>query len=144
VKGLPEEEKKDKQDRMIELLEEILKWTKVTSVPQVKKLLSEVLQSDKAKIAYHFSDGLDSKAVAKFAGVSHTAVTNWWKSWIRAGIAEPIGARGGERAKRIFSLEDFGIEVPSPKEVEPPKKEPSEMKIIEGSLATSEKAEESH
>jgi len=99
---VPKTEKKDKQDRMIELLEEMLKWIKVTSIPHVKKLLLEILPSDEEKI----------KAVAKFAGVSYVTVTKWWKIWGRAGLAEMMSAKGGERAKRIFSLDDFGIEVP--------------------------------
>ena len=68
------EENKDKQDRMIELLEEMLKWMKVTSIPQVKKLLLDILPSDREKIAYHFSDGgRGSQEVAKFAA----GVTFW-------------------------------------------------------------------
>jgi len=149
------EEKKEKQDIMIEILGEMLKWIKVTSIPQVKKLLLDILPSDKEKIAYHFSDGRDSRGVAQFADVSHVHVTRWWKTWIRSGIAEPVSARGGERAKRIFSREDFGIEVPSARETEPLKKETdasthekpaqesSEVKVTQGSLAASEKTEES-
>lgn len=121
---MPEEEKKDKQDRMIELLEDMLKWIKVTSIPQVKKLLLDTLPSDKEKIAYHFSDGeRNRQEVAKFAGVSTGTISNWWKIWVRVGIAESIGVKGGERAKRIFSLEDFGIETPPPKETKPEKME---------------------
>lgn len=104
------EEKKDKQDIMIEILSEMLKWIKVTSIPKVKKLLLDVLPSDKEKIAYHYSDGRDSREVAKVAGVHFTTVARWWKTWTRVGIAESLSAKGGERAKRIFSLEDFGIE----------------------------------
>jgi hypothetical protein len=154
VSEMLEEEKKEK-DRIIELLEEMLKWIKVTSIPQVKKLLLDILSSDKEKIAYHYSDGRDCRAVAKLAGVHHGTVATWWKRWTRAGIAEPMGAKRGERARRIFSLEDFGIEVPSPKEVEPLKKEvetpthkvitreSSEAKVTEGSAMEGEKLEES-
>jgi transposase-like protein len=122
---MPEEEK---QDRMIELLEGILRWIKVTSIPSVKKLLEDMLASKEEKIAYHYSDGRGSQEVAKFAGVSFGTVTRWWKTWMRAGIAEPLGTRGGERAKRVFSLEDFGIEIPEPKEIK------SETKEVEAPL----------
>jgi len=137
---MPEDAKKDKQDIMIEILGEMLKWLKVTSIPQVKKLLLDILSSDKEKIAYHYSDGRDSRAVAKLAGIHFSTVATWWKRWERAGIAEPIGAKRGERARRIFSLEDFGIEVPATKEAEPLEKE---VKVSEGSPARSEKKEES-
>lgn len=149
------EEKKDTQDRMIELLEEMLKWMKVTSIPEVKKLLLDILPSDKEKIAYHYSDGRDSRAIAKLAGAHFATVATWWKRWTRAGIAESIGAKRGERARRVFALEDFGIDVPTPKEVEPLEKEtaaplgeastkkPSEENVTKGEVAGTENAEES-
>jgi len=141
------EEKKDKQDRMIEILQEMLKWTRVTSIPHVKKLLLDTLPSDKEKIAYHFSDGRDSRDVAKIAGVHFTTIARWWKIWTRVGIAESLSTRGGERSKSIFPLEDFGIELPtikkvgsSEKAVETPIQEPrqdteesSEVKVIKES-----------
>lgn len=119
---------------MIEILEEMLKWVKVTSIPQVKKLVLDLLPTDEEKIAYHCSDGRSSQEVAKFAGVSYVTITKWWKIWARAGMAELIGVKGGERAKRMFSLEDFGVEVPSPKESKPEKEEaeaPTEEKPMQ-------------
>jgi hypothetical protein len=105
-----------KDDRIIELLEELVKWTKVTSIPKVKELLLETLPSPEEKIAYQSSDGRASGEVGKEANVSYVTVTVWWKRWIKACIAEPVSARGGQRGKRIFSLDDFGIEVPTREE----------------------------
>lgn len=113
----------EKKYRIIEILTEILKWIKVTSIPQVRKLLLDILRSNEEKIAYHFSDGRSSQEVAKFAGVGYVTITRWWKSWVRAGIAESVSVKGGERARRMFSLEDFNIEVPSLKEPKSTKKE---------------------
>jgi len=113
-----------KEDRMIELLEELVKWTKVTSIPRVKELLLGVLKSPKEMIAYQASDGETSgREVGDRANVNQTTVTNWWKAWIKAGIAESISVQRGERAKRVFSLDDFGIEVPAKKEAEPKESE---------------------
>lgn len=101
-----------KEDRMIELLEELVKWTKVTSIPNVKKLLSDFLESPEEKIAYQVSDGKKtSREVANQAKASQTHVVRWWKKWMKAGIAEPVSAKRGKRAKRVFSLDDFGIKV---------------------------------
>jgi hypothetical protein len=113
----------DKQSEVIEILIEMLKWIKVTSIPHVKKLLMELLPSDEEKVAYHYSDGRASQEVSRLAGVSYVTITKWWKTWIRAGIAEAISVKGGERAKRVFSLDDFCIEVPQIKGVEVKKKE---------------------
>ena len=100
------------KDRTVELLEELVKWTRVTSIPHVKKLLLEILASPKERVAYQLSDGRTSRKVAKEADVGYSTVTLWWKRWVKAGIAEPISASGGQRAKRVFSLDDFGVEVP--------------------------------
>lgn len=106
--------KMSEKNRTIELLEELVKWTKVTSIPKVKKLLLEILSSPKEKNAYQSSDGKkSSKEVASLANVSYVTVTLWWKKWIKAGIAEAVSAKGGKRARRVFSLDDFGIEVPA-------------------------------
>lgn len=102
-----------KENRMIELLEELVKWTKVTSIPRVKELLLKILESPEERVAYQSSDGERStRSVADIANVGHYRIADWWKTWIKAGIAEPVSVRRGERAKRIFSLDDFGIEVP--------------------------------
>ena len=120
----------DINQRILKVLEEILKWIKVTSIPNVKKLLLEMLPSDEEKIVYHYSDGRGSQKVARLAGVCFVTVTKWWKAWSRAGIAELLSVKGGERAKRIFSLEDFGIGVP------PPRKSTSQKQVPEGNKQT--------
>lgn len=112
-----------KEDRMIELLEELVKWTKVTSVPSVKKLLLEILPNPEDKIAYQLSDGKTRREIANQANVSGRTISSWWKKWIRNGIAVPISVQRGKRAKRIFSLDDFGIEIPPLKEAKPEIKE---------------------
>lgn len=99
-----------------ELLREILKWIKFEGMQRVKGLLADVLQKDIEKIVYQFSDGRSSGDVGKLAGVSHQTVVNYWKRWSTLGIVEAERARGGTRYRRIFSLENFGIEVPQPKE----------------------------
>lgn len=100
-----------KEDKIIELLEELVKWTKVTSIPNVKKLLLDILPKPEQKIAYQASDGATIMEVAKQANASVGAVSKWWEQWTRSGIAEDVPVRGGKRTVRKFSLEDFGIEV---------------------------------
>lgn len=70
-----------REDRMIELLEELVKWTKTTSIPQVKKLLLEVLSSTEEKLAYQLSNGKRTiREVAKQANVGVSTLSRWWKS----------------------------------------------------------------
>jgi len=99
-----------------ELLREILKWIKFEGMQRVKGVLTDVLQKDIERIIYQFSDGRGSSDIAKLAGVSHQTVVNYWKRWSTLGIVEAERARGGTRYRRVFSLEDFGIEVPRPRE----------------------------
>jgi hypothetical protein len=86
-------------------------------------MLLEILPSDDKKLAYQYSDGRGSQEVSELAGVGQGTVSRWWTSWINSGIAEAIPVKGGERAKRSFSLEDLGIEVPAPKNVKTEKQE---------------------
>jgi DNA-binding MarR family transcriptional regulator len=107
-------QKVSEKDRTIELLEELVKWTKVTSIPEVKRLLLEILSSPEEKIAYQSSNGeTTGREVADKANVTQPTVAKWWKKWVRVGIAEAVSVRRGKRAKRLFSLNDFGIEVPT-------------------------------
>ncbi len=107
--------------RIAGLLEETLKWIKVTSIPHVKELLLNLLAGERRRMAYQASDGRDLRSVAGLAGVGPSTVARWWKVWMRAGIADPRSVRGGSRAVRTFSLSDFGIQVPDVEE--PPERD---------------------
>ena len=103
----------DSKERLIELVQELVKWIRVTSIPQVKKLLVEVLQKDEHKIAYHRSDGEQTReAIGGQVNVSGQAISNWWKKWERNGIVEILSVQGGTRGRKLFNLKDFDIQVP--------------------------------
>jgi predicted transcriptional regulator len=102
----------EKFDKMIQLLEEILKWTRLEGVQRAKITLAELLKTDVEKLVYEYSDGRTSREIAEIVGISHATVVNYWKKWARSGIVKEVGARGGTRYRRIFSLPNFGIEVP--------------------------------
>ncbi len=99
------------QERVIQLLEEVLKWTKVTSIPGVRLTLEEVLASNEERTAYQNSTGKTSREVGALVGVGHTTISRWWKRWYRTGLGEMQSVRGGNRFIRSFNLEDFGLEV---------------------------------
>jgi len=101
-------------DKTVELFQELVKWTKVTSISQVRKLLLELLTTPEEKNAYQISDGeKTSREIAKLSNLGKTKVQTMWKAWINAGIADPISVKGGVRAKKNFSLDEFGIEIPA-------------------------------
>lgn len=108
---MTDKETNDWQNKMIQLLEEILIWTRLQGVRNAKDVLNEALSDDKLKLAYYLSDGRSSTEVANACGVSGMTITNWWRRWFTMGIAQPSKRYKG-RLERTFSLEDLGIKVP--------------------------------
>jgi hypothetical protein len=100
------------EKRMVELLEEILKWNKVASIPRVRELLLDTLKTPEQKLAYQLSDGRNRTEVAALSNAGSSTVGEWWELWYKIGIADRKAVQGGFRAVRSFSLEDFGIETP--------------------------------
>ena len=109
---MSDKETVDKQDKVIELLEQILTWTRLQGVQNARAVLLDALNSDTLKVAYQLSDGRSSTEVAKACNLSPMTITNYWRRWFTLGIAQPSKKYKG-RFERIFSLEDLGIEVPS-------------------------------
>ena len=105
----------EKNDRIIQLLEEILKWTRIEGMQKTKTIFDEFVKTDVEKLVYENSNGQTSREVGAIAQTSHTTVVSYWRKWSKFGIVEEVVSRGGTRYKRIFSLTDFGIEVPQPR-----------------------------
>jgi hypothetical protein len=110
---MKESEESD-QKKMIVLLSEIAKWTKFDGMQKARQIFSDNLKKDAEKLAYHYSDGRGSTEIAKLSGVSDFAVRSYWKKWASLDIVVPSEKYKG-RYERLFSLEDFGIEVPAQK-----------------------------
>ena len=100
-------------DEQTEILKEILKWIRFAGTKEVKNVLTNALDTDQKTLMYHLSDGNRSSAdIGKAVGVSEMTVRRNWAAWARQGIVESLRVRGGERYKKSFDLEDFGIEIP--------------------------------
>lgn len=103
-------------ERIIELLQEMLKWIKFAGAREVRTVLMNILDTEQKRLIYHSSDGEHgSVEIGKVANVSDRTVRRHWESWARLGIAEPLGVRGGVRYKKSFELEDFGFTIPQTK-----------------------------
>lgn len=101
-------------------MREILKWIRFAGAKEVKGILISTLDTDQKKLMYHLSDGeKGSVEIANAANTSDRTVRRYWESWVRLGIVESMKVRGGERYKKTFNLEDFGIEVPETTEAKP-------------------------
>ena len=100
------------RDKTIELLEEILLWTKY-DYTETKQKLIEHLDTDDKKIAYQLSNGENSsRNISKQVSVSHTTIHDWWNAWFNLGIMEQTEKYGGSRFKRLISLTIMGINLP--------------------------------
>jgi len=106
-------------DKIIELLEEILLWTKYDYAVTKQKMI-EHLDNDDKKIAYQLSDGEKSTYdVAKLITASQSSVSNWWQKWFELELVEQTEMYGGGRYKRLISLTKMGILIPEiPDEVQ--------------------------
>jgi hypothetical protein len=104
--------------RIVELLEELVIWTRLAGINNARESLSEALKKDSEKLGYHYSDGRGSAEVGKMAGVSDFAVRSYWKKWAALGLMAPSKKFRG-RFERLFSLYDLGFDVPPPKAAPP-------------------------
>lgn len=104
----------DEENVQTQLLREILKWTKFAGMNQVQSVLETTLNTPEKKLAYQLSDGTQaSTRIAELSKVgSDFKVRSLWKEWRRKGLGDTVSVRGGDRFKRTFDLEDFGIGVP--------------------------------
>ena len=120
VKKLTEEY--SQQNRIVELLEDLLKWIKASAKPTMKKIFEENIQTDTEKLVYNLSDGKSSPAIASIVGIDSSTVRDYWKKWADAGMME-ICPNYKRRYCKIFSLSELGIEVPDTKEEQQSKEE---------------------
>ncbi len=103
-------------DELISIMREMLKWTKFAGAKEVRNVLSAALDSEQKRLIYHLSDGNNGTVkIGEAAGISSETVRKYWESWSRQGIVDAIKVQGGQRYKKSFDLEDFGINVPEPK-----------------------------
>jgi hypothetical protein len=96
----------------LRVLREILKWTRFAGFREVKAVLENILNTPEKKLAYQLSDGTrGTREVAQQSRVRGD-IPNMWKEWRKQGLGDTVSVQRGERFRRSFDLEDFGIEVP--------------------------------
>jgi len=96
------------ENETLDVLKQIEKWIRITSIPIVKEILASALKSGEERKIYNLSDGRNQTEIAKLAKVSQPTVSNYWKKWAKIGIVEQTEDYKG-RWKKSFLLEDFNI-----------------------------------
>lgn len=105
-------------NEQITLLKEIAKWLRFAGMKEVKSVLETALDTDQKKLVYHLSDGdKGSLEIAQQTGISDSTVRSYWKQWSKVGIVEVMKVRRGDRYRKAFDLEDFGIDIPQARTV---------------------------
>lgn len=101
------------EGEQIRLLREILKWTRISGMKEVKTMLTSVLNEPQKLLAYHLSDGTRSTVeISRNADVATGTIANYWQAWQKQGLGESVPVKGGARFKRSFDLEELGIDIP--------------------------------
>ena len=101
------------ENKILLTLQELLKWTKVSSYNEIEKMLQSVLDTENKRITYYLSNGENGQdEIVEKGKVSAGSVSKYWKEWEKLGIGEQIPVKRGMRFKRSFNPENFNIEIP--------------------------------
>ena len=104
------------RDTLLERLDELIFWTRLSAMPSIRKAVVDNLRTDIDKLVYQLSDGnRSSREIANTIrrggrSVTHVTVTNMWRKWAILNLVMPAQRRG--RYMRVASLESLGIEIP--------------------------------
>ena len=91
-------------------LKELLKWVKVSSYGDVKKILESVLDVQNKRVIYYLSNGENNQdQIVEKGNVAAGSVSKYWREWEKLGIGEQIPVKRGMRFKHSFDLDDFGL-----------------------------------
>jgi hypothetical protein len=91
-------------------IQELLRWTKVSSYENIKKMLDNVLNSENKKMIYHLSDGENNQdEIVSKGKVAAGSISKYWNEWEKLGIGESIPVKRGKRFKGTFDLNTFGL-----------------------------------
>lgn len=91
----------------IDVLKELLVWTRVGFFGTVKTTLVDILNTDKKKLAYQAADGVRSgESIRVELKMSPNDLSELFKQCTSLGLMEQL--EGGKR-RRLFDLANFGL-----------------------------------
>lgn len=97
------------KERQLELLEELVAWTRFANRDAVITLIKSVMQDPRHLRAFEATNGQRTQAeVGSFAGLKQPAVSGLWARWRRLGL---VTDRGGP-AQHLVRPSDLGLDIP--------------------------------
>jgi len=97
------------------LLQKLVIYAKLANYDNIRNRLIAILDSNDKKRVFEATDGRSSvRDIQSKTGVGKDTVSDWWNEWQKEGIVEESKEARGRRRK-VLSLSDFGIEVPTGK-----------------------------
>lgn len=108
------EEEQGFEKEILDTVRKIHRLLTAASYYDIKRVLEEILESDEAKVIYHFSDGSrkNTEIAASCKQItnkgSEGTVSNYHQSWSRLGIVEKVAGKW----IKVYDLEDYNIDIP--------------------------------
>jgi hypothetical protein len=101
----------DTEQHMIELLGEILRWTKIGAL-NLRESLAQELDDSQKRLVYELTDGIRStREIEEICRVPARTVASWWSRWKELGFVDSSPKYQG-RVQRLCSLRMLGIAIP--------------------------------
>jgi Fic family protein len=86
----------------IQILREILKWTRIQALPSASSALANALRKPEHRKLYEQLDGSKTQQqLAKLLGISQATISRSLASWLRAGVVDETA---GGKYVRAFDL----------------------------------------
>ena len=115
------EQKGDKTDQIsaiAETLEKLYFSCRAATHNAIESAFREALDTQDKVLAFQLSDGRSIEEVLTKVKMSSKTLPKLWKEWHGKGFGKRVSVQGGKRFVRMFSLEDFGFEIPKELESE--------------------------
>ncbi|HUT80695.1 MAG TPA: hypothetical protein VMZ29_05770 [Candidatus Bathyarchaeia archaeon] len=94
-------------------LDNIYGLLKIISRKEIKDLILELITNNDELLLYHESDGEKTcDQLNEITGISTGKISLCWDKWEKNRILEKIAQSRGGRGKKLFNLEELGIEIP--------------------------------
>jgi len=93
------------EQRIVELLEELVKWTKAANYDKLFNILRQVLKTERQRFIYQDTGIKSRDEIRKEYNIGPNKLTRLRDGWVKRGFL----ARKGGKYIRLFDLNDFEL-----------------------------------